>query len=165
MPSVLSSTPSRVEKRNFCSKLTKNKKSSILAKPSPRHARLPRGGRKKRLVAYNVSCASVPKWMGSVARQPAENGRNASLLTNFPSVSRKRSGLNTFGVSHSFSSKSTEVRFGITAVPWMREHGWTSHILHCILSLINKTTWNYYYLFIDKLPVSLELLSLTFGMK
>lgn len=42
MPSVLSSTPSTVEKLNFCSKLTKNRKSSILAKPSPRHARLPR---------------------------------------------------------------------------------------------------------------------------
>lgn len=48
---------------------------------------------------------------------PAEKGKNASFLTNFPSASRKCSGLKVSGVSHSFLSNSTEVRLGITDVP------------------------------------------------
>lgn len=44
IPSVLSSAPSGVEKLNFCIRFTKNKKSSVLARLSPRQARLP-GGR------------------------------------------------------------------------------------------------------------------------
>lgn len=41
IPSVRSSTPAGAEKWNFWSKVTKNKKSSILARLSPRHARFP----------------------------------------------------------------------------------------------------------------------------
>lgn len=48
---------------------------------------------------------------------PAEKGKNASLLTNFPSASRKCSGLKVSGASHSFLSNSTDVRLGITEVP------------------------------------------------
>lgn len=61
MPSVLSSTPSTVEKLNFCSKLTKNRKSSILAKPSPRHARLPR----KRNDTINYICIPLKNLFSS----------------------------------------------------------------------------------------------------
>lgn len=48
---------------------------------------------------------------------PAEKGKNASLLTNLPSASRKCSGLKVSGASHSFLSNSTDVRLGITEVP------------------------------------------------
>lgn len=40
-PSVLSFPPPGVEKLNFCMSCTKNKNSSIVARFSPRHARLP----------------------------------------------------------------------------------------------------------------------------
>ncbi len=42
IPSVLSSTPSGTEKENFCSKPTKNRNSSILARLSPKHMRFPK---------------------------------------------------------------------------------------------------------------------------
>lgn len=46
---------------------------------------------------------------------PAENGRKASRLTNFPSLPRKWAGLNLCGSSHSFSSNRTEASRGSTA--------------------------------------------------
>ena len=41
----------------------------------------------------------------------------ASLLTNFPSSSRKWEGLKLSGLSHSVSSHNTDVRRGYTTVP------------------------------------------------
>lgn len=49
---------------------------------------------------------------------PVEKGRKASLLTKFPSASRKWLGLNWCGVSHCVLSSSTEVSDGMTIMPW-----------------------------------------------
>lgn len=48
---------------------------------------------------------------------PAEKGMKASLLTNWPFLSRKCEGLKVCGLSHSLSSYRTEVRRGNTIVP------------------------------------------------
>lgn len=50
--------------------------------------------------------------------KPAENGRKASLLRNWPSESKKCWGLKTSGVSHSFLSKSTDESMALIGVPW-----------------------------------------------
>ena len=56
-------------------------------------------------------------YRGNAVDLPAENGRKASLRLNLPSASRKCSGLNVFGVSHSLSSNRTDVRVPATKVP------------------------------------------------
>lgn len=61
-----------------------------------------------------------------VCDSPAENGRKASLLKNWPWEFRKCPGLKVSGVSHSFLSFSTEDRLVITTVPCMEEKEWTS---------------------------------------
>lgn len=45
----------------------------------------------------------------------------ASLLTNFPSLSRKWAGLKWRGSSHSLSSYRTDINRGNTVVPWWRD--------------------------------------------
>ena len=54
---------------------------------------------------------------GNGASEPAEKGMKASLLTNFPLLSRKWEGLKLSGLSHSVSSHNTDVRRGYTTVP------------------------------------------------
>lgn len=62
-----------------------------------------------------------PPWfLGNPAQRlllPAEKGKNAFLLTKLPLESRKCPGLNTCGVSHSFLSKSTDVKMVNTVLP------------------------------------------------
>ncbi|TNN34065.1 hypothetical protein EYF80_055772 [Liparis tanakae] len=53
---------SRTEKENFCSKPTKNRNSSILARLSPRHARFPEVHKHMKMcrISSQILCSMVP---------------------------------------------------------------------------------------------------------
>ena len=91
------------------------RKSSILARPSPRHTLLPERESKHYQNGLTDDSFEDNNYI------PAEKGIKASLLTNFPLSSRKWAGLKVWGLSHSLSSCRTDVSRGITLVPCTTE--------------------------------------------
>ena len=102
-----------------CRMAVNRRKSSVRARPSPRQTRLPGG---KREVALGQP-PSPPGTGGPVSGQgrpqkiPKEKGRNASCFLNFPSASRNRPGLNSWGSLKTAGSCRMEPRRGKTSVP------------------------------------------------
>lgn len=63
------------------------------------------------------SCSHLTLQAPALCLLPAEKGRKASLVTKFPSLSRKWPGLNCWGVSQHSGSHSTEAKLGKMMVP------------------------------------------------
>lgn len=83
IPSALSSTPSRVEKWNLWHKPTKNKNSSIFARPSPRHARFPGNTKQKTFVTSQAKCFWILLkylWCESPIGTKVEGKKNILIL-------------------------------------------------------------------------------------
>lgn len=125
------------------SNVTRTRKSSIRANPSPRHTRDPgehtHGYQWEQhfthtficmqpgilcqhilLSLYNILSLISHRYWCFCKKTPAENDRKASGFTNSPTSLRKFSGLNSWGNFHWPSSCITEDRLGITIVPWNR---------------------------------------------
>ena len=89
-PSMLGISPLAGDRVKRWRRLVKKRKSSILARCSPRHTRLPVGETTDCLLAHGGQCFSKLEkdWVG-FSKRPAENGKKASLLRNWPSESKK----------------------------------------------------------------------------
>lgn len=64
---------------------------------------------------FSQGCKSLK--VKQLRKTPAENGKKASLLRNWPSESKKCSGLKTSGVAHSSLSNSTVASMVVIGVP------------------------------------------------
>lgn len=116
--SCSSDTPGGGVKRKCCCKEVKKRKSSILARLSPRHTLRP----EHREVALKLTALlSTTLTRQKHLKLPAEKGMKASFLTNRPCSSRKCAGLKVSGLSHWLSSLNTDVRRGITQVPFKKK--------------------------------------------
>lgn len=133
---------------NLLSNVTIIMKSSIRARPSPRHTRGPKT-QNKNLPSFTpglkVGAFSLryPRWPTEGAAPhglvPAEKGMKASGLTNSPSSLRKFCGLNSFGNFHCPSSFRTEARCGMTSVPLWKESDQRGHTHNLWVSVLNPS--------------------------
>ena len=114
-------TPGGGVKRKRWRRVVKKRKSSILARLSPRHTLRPvRTKSGKDQTCMTTKTLEFCENKNCIIVLPAEKAMKASLLINLPSLSRKWDGLKVCGLSHSLSSYRTEVSRGNTIVPCMQ---------------------------------------------
>lgn len=116
--SKLSGPPGQVRVK-CCRSVTTKRNISMRARDSPTQARFPESRSTESVSDWDTT---EPNLRGELTYElqrciPAENGRKAGFFLKLPFSSRKCCGLKEPGVSHTFSSFSTECNKGMMIVP------------------------------------------------